>query len=259
MRSPLGYTRKMLLQSALLRGREGLAHAFTTREGGVSVGSLSSLNLGMQPGENEASLHQNWARVLEGIGAPSAPLATVQQVHGKQVLSGDEGRGPLAPVGEGDALVTTVPGAMVAVRVADCVPILLAGEGLAAAVHAGWRGTVQDIARVALQAACERADLAPGRVDAAIGPCIRVCCYEVGPEVVQGLDELGVPRDCFLRDGDKPHVDLVAANRWLLESAGIGEVDVVGGCTFCDERFFSHRREGPGTGRMAGIVGWLAC
>ena len=222
------------------------------------MGSLSSLNLGMQPGETEAALDQNWSRVLAGIGASSASLATARQVHGKQVLSGDEGSGALLPVGEGDALVTTVPGAMVAVRVADCVPILLAGSGLAAAVHAGWRGTVQDIARVALERACERTALAPGQVDAAIGPCIRVCCYEVGPEVVQGLDELGVPREIFL-DPDRPHVDLVAANRWLLEEAGIGEVDVVGGCTFCDERFFSHRREGPGTGRLAGVVGWLAC
>ena len=236
-----------LVTSPLLAARPGVRHGFTTRRGGVSVGPLASLNLARRPGERDEALLENWRRV---VGDPGA-LALVHQVHGKRVIEVEAGRGPLEVVGEADALVSRTPGVVVAVRVADCVPVLLAGPGVVAAVHAGWRGTVAGIVGETV-AAMSASGVSPSELVAAIGPAIGVCCYEVGPEVAGRVAE----RSPEAVDTSRPreHVDLRRANAVQLRAAGVGQVGIVGSCTRCDPDSFSHRRD-PAAGRLAGFVG----
>ena len=190
--------------------------------------------------------------------ARPAALSCERQVHGAEV---HVVAGPPGPV-EGDGIWTATPGLRVAVRVADCVPILLWDPGVpaVAAVHAGWRGTARNIAGAAVRTGAERLGVEPGRLRAALGPAIGACCFEVGDEVVQALRERGLSSvEIGLRRGaaGRPHVDLRSANRALLLRAGLAprRIEDVGGCTVCDDRRYeSYRRDGPAAGRMRGVI-----
>jgi len=190
---------------------------------------------------------------VEGLSAES--LVVLNQVHGARVVRVERGEGPLVPIADADAAITTRPGVTLSVRVADCVPVLLALPGAIAAVHAGWRGTVAEIVPRAVEALCTAADATPDQVLAAVGPCIGACCFEVGPEVVAGLSALLAPAD-FLREGrgERPHVDLRAANRALLERCGVRHIETVGPCTACSTDLFSYRAEQGVTGRQVGFI-----
>lgn len=177
-------------------------------------------------------------------------LVVLTQVHGATVLAAEGAR----PGDEGDALVSTTPGQVVAVRVADCVPILLAGpagdsRGVAA-VHAGWRGTAQGIAGAGARALAERSGARLGDLRAVIGPCICARCYEVGGEVIEGVGR-ATPGAAW-RVGER-HVDLQAANAAQLRALGV-RVEVLAACTRCGEGYWSHRRDGAAAGRQAGVI-----
>ncbi|MFH1465996.1 MAG: polyphenol oxidase family protein [Pseudomonadota bacterium] len=232
-----------LLRSSLLAGLPGVVHGFTTRA------------LYIPPPPPEASDPAALAGALEALGAPGAEVAMLDQVHGARVHVLAPG-GPRWPVGPGDALVSTLPGAVVYVRVADCVPILIAGPRGVAAIHAGWRGTVAGVIQAAVAALRVATGHAPGELRAAMGPAIGPCCFEVGPEVVAGL-EAHAPRELFLhpRPGQRPAVDLRAVCRHIIEELGIGQVEEIGPCTRCDRRFHSWRRDGPAAGRQAALIG----
>ncbi|MCB9745466.1 MAG: peptidoglycan editing factor PgeF [Alphaproteobacteria bacterium] len=249
----------MLLTSRLLAEVSGVAHGFTTRGGGVSAGPLASLNLAMRPGEQPEALSENWRRVGAALGMPGAKVALVSQVHGDVVREGDDARGPLEALGEADAVVVTRPGVLAAVRVADCVPVLIAGPGVVAAVHAGWRGTAAAIVQRAVEVMCARGGLTPGQLRAAIGPHIGSCCYEVGEEVVEALRPLAPEAVVVARRAPKPYVDLGAVNEALLRAAGVEQVERLEACTRCRSDLFSHRGDGPSTGRSAGVIGLTPC
>ena len=246
----------MLQRSALLSQDPAVVHGFTTRRGGVSRGPLESLNLALRGDESEAALDENWARVAANLEMPGAPVLLGHQTHGVTVLNGDAAQGSgRVNLGEGDAIVRTQPGALIAVRVADCVPILLSAPGAVAAIHAGWRGTAAGIVARALLVLTERAGVAPSAVRAAIGPAIGPCCYEVGDEVVTALLAVA-PETIALRPGPRrPHADLRAVNEAILRAAGVEEIEHVGPCTRCSADHYSHRREGEATGRFAGVIG----
>ncbi|MGE0708679.1 MAG: polyphenol oxidase family protein [Planctomycetota bacterium] len=232
-------------------------HGFTTRAGGVSRGALGSLNLARRPAEREEHLVENWRRVSAALGARTEDLVLSSQVHGRRVLEVERGTGPLAVVGECDALVTTTPGLVLATRAADCVPVLLATRAAprpgVAAVHSGWRGTALGVVEAAVDALCAASGARPAALVAAIGPCISGEAYTVGPEVVAALrDQAGLAPESFLLPG--PRVDLGAAVAAQLRRAGVEEVERLACCTVGDERFFSHRREGDATGRFAGVI-----
>ncbi|MBM4391463.1 MAG: polyphenol oxidase family protein [Deltaproteobacteria bacterium] len=180
------------------------------------------------------------ARLLATLALPG-PYAAASQVHGNRLASV-----PFeAEVPEADAVLTRLPGSCVAVRVADCVPILLAAPGAVAAVHAGWRGTAADIVRHAVQA------LGAGEgLRAAIGPCIRGCCYEVGEEVIDRVAAVA-PGRAWL---SARHVDLAVANAAILAELGVA-TEIVGPCTRCDPQYWSHRRDGASAGRQVGAIG----
>ncbi len=232
-----------MIRSSLLSSLPGVIHGFSTRDEAAP------------PPPPAPSRPEDAAELLAGLGLPGVRVAMLSQVHGALALVADP-EGPLWPVGDADALVSTTPGLVVYVRAADCVPILLAGAGGVAAIHAGWRGTARAVARAGLELLLAQTGLRAGDVRAAIGPAVGPCCYEVGPEVVAGLQAVA-PREVFLvdRGGPRPHVDLQAANRWLLQQAGVAEVQTLPLCTCCDPRFFSYRREQGAAGRQAALVG----
>ncbi len=240
-----------LLRSPLL-DRHGFKHGFTTRAGGVSPPPFDTLNLARNVGDSAEAVAENHRRLANSLGFDA--LFEVSQVHGRAVRELE----PHASVEavraeEGDALVARASGQAVAVRVADCVPLLIADprSGAVAAVHAGWRGVEARIAEATL--AQLGAD--PGTLLAAIGPHIRLGHFEVGPEVADRLEAVAHGVACADRTGDKPHVDLSAILRAQLRALGVTQIDDVGGCTFADRaRFFSFRRDGAASGRQVGVI-----
>ncbi len=191
-----------------------------------------------------------WDRVLAGVGE-DLPIVVPRQVHGNDVADAVPGDAPRA-----DAVVAGRPGLLVGVVTADCVPVLLVDRRrrIAAAVHAGWRGAAAGV----VEAAVARLGIPPAGVEAAVGPAIGGCCYEVGPEVAHAFrartGEITAP--AWTETAGRPHVDLRAAVRLLLHGAGVRKVVLLGPCTACDRRYHSYRRDGAGTGRQLSFVGW---
>ena len=226
-----------VLTSRLLRDA-GFAHGFSTRVGGGSPPPFD--NFDFATARNLDTLVQNQRRLAEHVGFDVARLYQATQVHGAAVA--DAG-GTLDQ--KADALFAgSGSRAAVAIRVADCVPILLgAANGSVAAVHAGWRGLVGGV----IEAAIARFDVGP--TVAAVGPCIGPCCFEVGAEVAAQIGAV----DRVV--GEKAFCDLRAAARARLVAGGVREIDDVGGCTKCDAvRFYSHRRDGESSGRLIAVI-----
>ncbi|MBN1334945.1 MAG: laccase domain-containing protein [Deltaproteobacteria bacterium] len=184
---------------------------------------------------------------LDRMGLPGAEVAACHQVHGARVF---RVWGPAWPAGDGDALVTTVPGLVLGVRTADCVPVLLAGPGGVAAVHAGWRGTAAGVVHAAVEALSAATGQPAGAFRAALGPAVGPCCYAVGPEVVDALAHVAPPEVFVASTG----VDLRAVVLHVLASLGVAARIAVPACTACDERFHSWRRDGRAAGRQAALV-----
>lgn len=236
----------MIHSSLLERDPARLASGFTERSDG-------DLRPGAH-GQPEAAA--GLVRALGGRG----PLGVVSQVHGARVVDARAALDALASGAalEADGIVSTLADTVIAVRVADCVPVLLRAPGGVAALHAGWRGTASDIVRIGLRALCDATGCAPGEVRAAIGPCISAAVYEVGEEVVAGLRGVAV-NDAWRSVGPRgrDHADLARVNADILRDAGV-QVDVLAACTVGDARFWSHRRDGAAGGRQAGAIRWTA-
>ena len=193
-----------------------------------------------------AWLEHGFGTRLVDVPAVYKNLAMLKQIHSATCVPAEGRRGML---GEGDALVEKAPGTVVAVRTADCIPILLVDERnrAVAAVHAGWRGTAARIAQHAITAMHDRFGTTPADLHAAIGPGIGKCCYEVGPEVAAQFGEQG-----------KAHIDLAASNRAQLVQAGVtpGRVYASNLCTMCRaDEFYSFRRDREAAGRMHSFAG----
>lgn len=259
---------EMLLTSRLLT-QIGVPHGFTTRRGGVSRGMFASLNFG-NPGDLPAAdrdppsnIQANFDRVFDQLSLRGRELVQVHQVHGSDVHIVRQRQ----PAHDGpndtraDALVTDDPGRVLAVRVADCTPVLIASRDgrLVAAVHAGWRGVVGNVAGEAvraLRALAPHAEFAAG-----IGPCIGKDAFEVGPEVAAAFRRVFGSDTPHVRPngtGDRSLVDLKGAIAEQLAAAGIapGSLDVLPHCTVSGPAlFFSHRRDNGVTGRMVAVIG----
>ena len=180
------------------------------------------------------------------IPALFAQLATLKQIHSSTCVAAAGRQGIL---GEGDALLENQPGGIVAVKTADCIPVLLADDRLhaVAAVHAGWRGTVAGIVGKAVGAMTERYGTRPADLHAAIGPGIGKCCYEVGPEVAAHFGGKG-----------RGHIDLAADNRRQMMEAGVTPQRIYASnlCTMCHgDEFHSFRRDKEASGRLYSFAG----
>ena len=195
------------------------------------------------------------------------PVICGHQVHGTEVAVVDRPDLTREDLEGYDALITALPRVAVGVRTADCVPVLLYDpvKRVVAAIHSGWKGTVQKISQKALAILTEQFGCRPADIRAAIGPCIGVESFQVGEEVVARFREQGFPMEdiwCFasghpeipMHDGH--HIDLVRANRWLLTESGIlpGNIQVAGIDTYRDTSFFSARREGIACGRTINAI-----
>jgi polyphenol oxidase len=172
-------------------------------------------------------------------------IRMVKQIHSSAVLDADE------PPGEGDALISDRAGVLVGVKTADCVPILIVDPSTpaVAAIHAGWRGSAENIVAAAVRRMAARWQTRPENLRAAIGPSIGVCCYEVGPEVANRFEWW------FPATPDR-HLNLPAINEAQLRAEGVTDIWKCGECTFCmAKRFFSFRRDREHAGRMVSFIG----
>jgi purine-nucleoside/S-methyl-5'-thioadenosine phosphorylase / adenosine deaminase len=186
-------------------------------------------------------------------------VAFMRQVHGNDVAALEELE---AAPPRCDAILTDRPGIGLTVVTADCVPLLLWGSkrNAVAAIHAGWRGTLARVVSKAVGSLESRYGVSPEEIHAAVGPAIRVCCFEVGDEVVAAFEESGRDLDRVSRPGPRArrHLDLVEDNRAQLVDAGVSASRIYdsGRCSHCEvERFYSYRREGSGVGRTMGVIG----
>lgn len=234
-----------------------VVHGFTSRIGGVSEGPLASLNLALREHERPGAVLENWRRVAAALHPELSieRIALLSQVHGAEVVRIDTPAGPLEPVASADAAFTTEPDLLLAVRTADCVPVLVAGPGVVGVAHSGWRGTAAGIVTELIAQITGALALDPSELTAAIGPCIGGPAYRVGPEVVEALAAIGLdPRDFLVEGAEAPHVDLSRAVAAQLAAAGIGAIDRSVRCTASDPELYSHRRDGAAAGRQAGVI-----
>jgi YfiH family protein len=214
--------------------------AFTDR----SDGNMSSVG---GDGHERGAEARSRLRARLGLGG----LARGYQVHGSVVELVREMPVREAQPGEltdADGQATALSGLGAMVLAADCLPVAIGRPGAVAMLHAGWRGLAAGVLAQGVRAVRELPVEGEGEVLAVLGPCAGPCCYEVGPEVHAAL-ATGQTRTAT--------VDLRALAREQLRAAGVTEVAELGGCTICDERFFSYRREGERAGRQAGVA-WLS-
>lgn len=271
-----------IVRVASWEGYSWLRHGFSTRGGGVSsVYGGNSLNLGWTKEDDQTSVRENRRRFLSECCGSAHDETDFQMVTLKQVHSGlvipirqedGIGQGKFQTtdgkaVLESDGSMTDVPGVMLGIQTADCVPVLVADveKRVVAAFHAGWRGTVARIAEHGIQQMQQDYGSRPEDLVAAIGPSIGACCYAIGDEVRSGFEAQFRYAEELFRTADqgKMHLDLWKANRRQLLASGIPSerITVVGECTACarnewgERKYFSHRAEHGFTGRMMSAVG----
>ena len=227
----------------------GAHAAFTTRLGGVSEPPFDSLNLGILTDDDEGAVRENRRRLSGALGVDPAQVPISLQVHGAEVIRHERPQSPSpfaapgSPLPEADGHVVAAPGLTPLVFVADCLPIALLGRRGLALLHCGWRPLAAGI--------LGKGAVMVDATEAAIGPGIGPCCYEVGDEVRSAFAGLGEG----VAEGRR--LDLAEVARRQLAAAGVEKVEVAGLCTSCErELFFSHRRDGGRTGRQAGLA-WL--
>jgi hypothetical protein len=290
-RRPVAVARQPLeiLHAPVFASLPWLVHGFSTRQGGASTCyGGKTLNLGLTPHDTKRNVERNRHEFLTAVKAVDAggelwPLAQVKQIHSSIVHRVNEAaKEPIA----GDGMISSAPGVLLSVKTADCVPVLLvdARRRVVGAFHAGWRGTVARIVEKGVGEMRRQFGSLPRDLRAAIGPCVRKCCYSIGPEVRAEFDSQFTYADELFEEvfdsnaihvrypllflnkrapghgdlGPEIHLDLVEANRRQLRDAGVRKenISVVEGCTACDtKRFFSHRQEFGKTGRMMAVVG----
>ena len=252
-----------VIRSGLLACR----HGFSTRLGGVSGGEFESLNLGAGRGDDSANVLENWRRFGAAVGVDTDRFVHGRQVHGAlvRIAAAADAHAITSPAGwdGADGYVTCVPGVPLAVFTADCTPLLMedTDAGVIAAIHCGWRSTVADIEKNAV-AAMASLGARPENIRAAIGPGIRQCCFQTGPEVPAAIDRLlgGDAAGLYVPDegqAGKYRVDLPGTVRRRLLQLGLRRenIDELGICTMCHpELFWSHRAMGVRRGSQANLI-----
>ncbi len=249
-------------------------HAFATRLGGVSpAGPTSSLNLAFGRGDEREVVLENLDRFGAAVGFDPHAVVSVHQIHGDTVYAVDASHRGLGYRRHtdlaGDGYVTADPSVTLGIKTADCTPILMEarlGERVVAvaALHAGWKGSVADIAGVGarrLRALAEaQTDGAPVTLSAAIGPCIHACCFEVQEDCISVVrDRLGRFAEPFIRVIPTGYtLDLPALNRALLVRAGVEDarIDTSPDCTACrTDLYYSHRAQRGVRGTLLHVIG----
>ena len=237
-------------------------HCFTTRLGGVSKAPMDSMNLAVRLDDTEAAVTQNFAILGETIGFQPSDLVLTRQTHTDivRVVDGSDRLGCLHRVYPAcDGLVTNTPGLTLVVFSADCTPILLHDPvtGAVGAVHAGWRGTAQDIAAKAVNAMVTHFGSRPQDIRAAIGPNIGPCCFKTDEDVPQAmLQTFGkAALESIRTSEEKYYVNLKELNALSLHRAGVQQVEISPLCTACrQDLFWSHRKTGDMRGSQGALI-----
>ncbi|HYM00090.1 MAG TPA: peptidoglycan editing factor PgeF [Blastocatellia bacterium] len=244
----------------------GFLNAFSTRLGGVSRLPAESLNLGYFKNDPSSNVAENRRRFLDAIGASGTKLATLNQTHSVNIYhvkSQSELKNELKDEEpDADALVTKEPNIVLAVKTADCLPILIADpkSGVIAAIHAGWRGTAGRITERTLADLMRDFGVNTRNCLAALGPAACGDCYEVGRDVIDRFkSEFGYwSRLLKPKNNGKANLDIQAANRQQLAYCGFSDERIFTApyCTMHNnDSFFSYRREGSGVGKMLSVIG----
>jgi len=234
----------------------GVRALFTLRSGGASRDPYESFNLGGHVGDDPEAVRQNRRQLCQAHDLPHEPL-WLEQVHGTQVLDAEQallGAASQTPP-RGDAAVSRQPGAVLAVLVADCLPVLFAArDGSAVAVaHAGWRGLAAGVLEATAAAMAGH-----GPLQAWLGPSISSPHFEVGAEVCEAFTahDPAAAAAFTANSRGRWQCDLQALARARLAAAGVSSVFADTGCSYAEpQRFYSYRRDGT-TGRMAALI-WL--
>lgn len=244
-----------LLQFENLINSEEIIHFSTTRVGGYSSGILNGLNLGYTVGDNPQNVTRNVHILGKALDFKDSKIVFPKQTHSANIgiVHSEKDIFP-----DTDALITNIPGVCIAVRTADCVPVLLYDpiQKAIAAIHSGWKGTVQKIAKKTIQLMKQEYGSNPADLIAGIGPSIGPEVYEVGQDVIERFqkefefDTLFAPK----QNSDKALLNLWIANEQILIEAGIPKdhIEIAEMCTYSNsELFYSARRDGQKSGRLA--------
>lgn len=242
----------------------GFHLVFTDRWGGVSDPPYHELNLAFHTGDDPLKVARNREILARAIGLDESRIAYPEQVHGLRVTwvtrrdTGDGAAGIVVPR-ETDGLLCGERGLALSVLTADCAPVAMGypGHGVVAMLHAGWRGTVGDIVGAACGLVERETGARPSEARAVIGPCIGPCCYEVDEGRAMLFVEKYRGEEVAVRCGGGWRLDLKRANILNMKRCGIDEerIHVIDGCTCCETRYYSFRREGT-TGRQGAFV-WM--
>src|SRR5438045_4364727 len=289
-KKPRSGTNLKIIYAPLLESVPQLVHGFSTRSGGHSQEyGENQLNLGFTVSDKREAVERNRTEFLSALGAQELRLLTLKQIHSDiiHVVTSPEQIPFKGKSLNGDGLITSLPGLLLGIQTADCMPVLIADikQNVAAAAHAGWRGTAKRIVQktVGTMRACIGSK--PQDLRAAIGPGIHQCCYAVGDEVIEEFEsQFSYASKLFCEVYDKDpvkkkypllfltarapghsnigpqiHLDLVEANRRQLLDAELSKKNVWAAdeCTSCrSDLLFSHRAEGGYTGRMMAVIGF---
>lgn len=240
-------------------------HIFSTREGGVSTGRYSTMNLSFNNGDKRENVLENYKRLCSCAGIEISHLVLSRQTHTdnvRAVTRQDIGRGIFTPgFSDVDGLVTDVPGIALVTQYADCTPLLFCDpvRRVVATSHAGWRGTAKEIGRVTVEKMQSIYGCRSEDIIAAIGPCIGSCCYEVDKPVYDEFSKTEIDIDSVFKNkgGGRYMLDLVEANKQILLKAGIRpeNIDFSDICTCCNsDVLHSHRATKGERGNLAAII-----
>lgn len=235
-----------------------VTHAFMGRRGGVSQAPYDSLNAALHVGDDSKDVIENRRIIEKKFDIAPGNIKTCTQVHGVDVCVVDDADYPgkdYSPV-EADAMITNIPGAAIGVLTADCMPIILYDPIKTAigVAHAGWRGTVEDVAGETVRAMAREFDSQPTNILAALGPYIGACCFEVDDEVLSIFKEKIPSTEGLIKD---KHVDIAVANTALLIAVGLKDSNIDRGtlaCTVCSNDVFFSYRANETTGRELSFI-----
>ncbi|CAH0122509.1 peptidoglycan editing factor PgeF [Paenibacillus sp. CECT 9249] len=254
---------------------DGLSAGFSSRLGGVGSGAWSSLNCALHVNDRPEDVIENRKRIAATLSFSFENWTCAEQIHGNRVyIVGESDRGSgresrETAIQNADALVTNVPDVWLTSFYADCVPLYFVDpvKRVVGLAHAGWRGTVAEIAKATVETMRHTYDSDPKDILASIGPSIGLCCYEVDERVMEHVkpfaanlgDALAMEEPFYTDCGNgKSMLNLKQLNRQMLRKAGIlpTNIEYSTWCTSCHgDYFFSHRRDHGKTGRMISWIG----
>ncbi|MGE5223816.1 MAG: peptidoglycan editing factor PgeF [Omnitrophica WOR_2 bacterium] len=238
---------------------QGITHAVFTRRGGASPEPWAALNMGSTVGDSPERVEQNRRMAFQAVGCAYETMFDVWQVHSVDVVIAEAPRPANQPHRKADAILTNRPGIPLFMRFADCVPILLYDpvRRVIGIVHAGWIGTVHKVLKASIEAMENHFGSRPPDLIGAIGPSIAPHHYEVGSEVVEQVGQAfkADARALLRNHNGGVQFDLWAANRLILEQAGVQQIEIAGICTVCHlDDWYSHRGEHGKTGRFGALI-----